>query len=247
MHEHSIDVVRAIVLAAGNGDRFRDGTSRSKLLASVRGTPLLVRTLTTAWQAGITDAHVVVGYDADHVSAAARDGAPAGLNLHFHYNREWRQENGLSVLAARAHIADEPFAVLMGDHIVDTRVLKRLLRIQSGPDETLLCIDRTPADPAIAAEATKVKMDGDRISAIGKTLDRYDALDTGTFSCRPSLFDALEASCASGDSTLSGGIARLAQQGLVRGVDIGFSSWFDIDTVVDLALAERLVEPAPAA
>ncbi len=247
MEERTDCVFRAVILAAGNGDRFRDGTSRSKLLASVRGTPLLVRTLTTAWQAGITHAHVVVGYDADNVTAAARDGVPPGMKLHLHFNRDWRQENGLSVLAARAHVGDEPFLLMMGDHIVDTRVLKRLLRIQSRPDETLLCIDRSPADPAVAAEATKVRLDGDRISAIGKSLDAYDALDTGTFSCRPCLFNALEASCAGGDSTLSGGIARLAARGLVRGVDIGLASWFDIDTVVDLALAERLVQPAPAA
>ena len=246
MSEHGVRVVQAIILAAGNGDRFRDGSSHSKLLASVQGTPLLVRTLTTAWQAGITDAHVVLGYDADHVRAAARDGAPAGMNLHFHFNGEWLQENGLSVLAARAHVGNDPFALLMGDHIVDTHVLKRLLRIHSGPDETLLCVDRSTADPAIVAEATKVRMEGERITAIGKTLDRYNALDTGTFSCRSSLFDALEASCASGDSTLSGGIARLAAQGLVRGIDIGQASWCDIDTVVDLAFAEQLVERAAA-
>ena len=164
------------------------------------------------------------------------------MDLHFHFNPEWRQENGLSVLAARAHVGDEPFALLMGDHIVDTGVLKRLLSIHSGPDEAFLCIDRSTADPEVAAEATKVRLDGDRISAIGKTLACYDALDTGTFLCRSSLFDALEASCAEGDSTLSGGIARLAEQGLVRGVDIHGASWCDIDTVVDLATAERLVE-----
>ena len=238
-------VATAIILAAGNGDRFHDGSRHSKLLTSVRGTPLLVRTLTNAWRAGITDAHVVTGYDAARVRAAARAGAPAGLNLHFHFNRRWQQENGLSVLAARAHVGDEPFALLMGDHIVDIGVLKRLLHTPSRAGEALLCIDRGTADPAVVAEATKVRLDGDRVSAIGKTLDAYDALDTGTFVCRPSLFDALEASCAHGDSTLSGGIARLAQLGLVRGVDIGAASWCDIDTVFDLATAERIVEGIP--
>jgi choline kinase len=246
MDEQSVRVVQAIILAAGNGDRFCDGSSHSKLLAPVRGTPLLVRTLTTAWHAGVTDAHVVVGYDADHVCATARAGAPAGMTLHFHFNHEWHQENGLSVLAARAHVGDEPFALLMGDHIVDTHVLKRLLSIHSGQDETLLCIDRSVADPAVVAEATKVRLDGDRISAIGKALTSYDALDTGTFLCRSSLFTALDASCASGDSTLSGGISRLAEQGLVRGVDIGDASWCDIDTVLDLAMAEQIFERAPA-
>jgi 1L-myo-inositol 1-phosphate cytidylyltransferase len=245
MDEHALGVDTAIILAAGNGDRFRDGSPHSKLLTSVRGTPLLVRTLTNAWHAGITNAHVVIGYDAAHVRTAARAGAPAGMNLHFHFNRHWQQENGLSVLAASAHVGDAPFALLMGDHIVDIGVLRRLLGTHSKADEALLCIDRSPADPEVAAEATKVRLDGDRISAIGKTLDAYDALDTGTFLCRSSLFDALEASCADGDSTLSGGIARLAEQGLVRGVDIGDARWCDIDTVLDLAVAERLVERTP--
>jgi 1L-myo-inositol 1-phosphate cytidylyltransferase len=238
-------VRQAIVLAAGNGDRFRNGSSHSKLLADVGGMPLLIRTLTTAWQAGITDAHLVVGYDAETVSAAARSGAPAEMNVHCHFNEEWHKENGLSVLAARAYMNGEPFALLMGDHIVDPEVLGRLLRTRSGPSEALLCIDRQPAEPAIADEATKVRLDGDRISAIGKTLERYDALDTGVFLCRASLFDALDASCAAGDSTLSGGIARLAREGLVRGVDIGEARWCDIDTIVDLAAAERLVERSP--
>jgi CTP:molybdopterin cytidylyltransferase MocA len=35
-------VRRAIVLAAGNGDRFRNGSSHSKLLTPIAGTPLLI-------------------------------------------------------------------------------------------------------------------------------------------------------------------------------------------------------------
>ena len=38
-------VDEAIVLAAGNGDRFRQSSPRSKLLTPIAGTPLLSRTL----------------------------------------------------------------------------------------------------------------------------------------------------------------------------------------------------------
>ena len=55
-------------------------------------------------------------------------------------------------------------------------------------------------------------MDGDRITAIGKDLGAYDALDTGLFVCSPTLFDALDARDAGGDTTLSGGIRQLAAQ-----------------------------------
>jgi choline kinase len=84
-------------------------------------------------------------------------------------------------------------------------------------------------------------MTGPRITAIGKDLVSYDALDTGLFVCAPSVFDALEVSRASGDTTLSGGIRQLAAQGLMRGVDIGDASWHDIDTMADLEAAANLL------
>jgi choline kinase len=82
------------------------------------------------------------------------------------------------------------------------------------------------------------------VTAIGKTLDPYDALDTGLFLCQSSVFDALDESCRAGDSTLSGGIRRLAARNLVRGVDIGDAPWWDVDTVADLATAQRIFTPA---
>ena len=240
-------VRQAIVLAAGNGDRFRNGSAHSKLLTPVAGTPLLIRTLTSAHRAGISDAHIVLGYDAEHVRALAESAAPPDLHLHFHVNHEWYRENGVSVLAARSSIRERAFALMMGDHIFEPQVLERLLQEPRTTDEALLCVDRQtghrddPISEIRATEATKVRLRGDRVTAIGKTLHPYDALDTGLFVCDPSVFEALSEACASGDSTLSGGIRRLASRGLVRGVDIGSAGWCDIDTVADLAIAEQLV------
>src|SRR4051794_32131419 len=97
-------VQRAIVLAAGNGDRFQSGSRHSKLLATVSGISLITRTLTSAAEAGIAEAHVVLGYDAAMVRAVATGEAPRGLRIHFHVNHQWHQENGLSVLRARDQI-----------------------------------------------------------------------------------------------------------------------------------------------
>jgi hypothetical protein len=42
----------------------------------------------------------------------------------------------------------------------------------------------------------------------------------------------------------------LASRGLMRGADVGAATWYDIDTVADLATAETLLasrpEPEPA-
>jgi 1L-myo-inositol 1-phosphate cytidylyltransferase len=237
----------ALVLAAGNGDRFRNGTKRSKLLTPVAGTPLLIRTLGSARRAGITDAHLVLGYDADHVRALATSAAPAELTLHFYLNPDWHEENGRSVLQARDGLAAQTFALLMGDHIFEPRTLESLVRAARGDGEVLLGVDRHTRDRAVVDEATKVRIAGDRVTAIGKTIVPFDALDTGLFVADGSLFGAVGDACAAGDTTLSAGIARLAAAGRVRGVDIGRSPWCDVDTISDLRVAEAMAASVPAA
>jgi len=237
----SVPVRDAIVLAAGNGDRFQNATRRSKLLQPLLGQPLILRTLATAADAGIRSFHVVIGYQADAVREVVERGAPAGTSLHFTFNPDWHLENGVSVLAARPRLRSRRFALLMGDHVFEPGVLARLLQLQVGQDESLLGVDARAVAPEVAAEATKVRLDGDRITAIGKDLTRHDALDTGLFVCAPALFDALDVARRGGDTTLSGGIRQLAARGLMRAADVGAASWCDIDTLADLAAAESLL------
>ena len=235
-----VPVRDALVLAAGNGDRFQSGTGQSKLLQPLLGKPLIVRTLETARDAGITAFEVVVGYQAEAVRRAIERGI-RGVSIHFSINPDWHLENGVSVLAARHRLAHRRFALLMGDHLFEAHVLTRLLRTPADEHESLLAVDRSATSPERVAEATKVRMRGDRIVAIGKNLPMYDALDTGLFVCAPALFPALDASRAQGDTTLSGGIRHLATRGLMRGVAIGNATWHDIDTMSDLETAESLL------
>jgi choline kinase len=240
-----IPVTDAVVLAAGNGDRFQHATRGSKLLQSIGGEPLLLRTLRTAAAAGITAFEIVIGYEAAAVRQAIAPRLPAGTTAHFTINPEWHLENGVSALAVRHRLGERRFALLMGDHLFDPAVLARLRRHPVRPGESLLAIDTRPASPERAAEATKVRLDGDRIVEIGKDLAAYDALDTGLFLCAPVLFEALEEAQSAGDTTLSGGIRRLAARGLMRGVDIGDAAWYDIDTPEDLDAAEGLLAALP--
>jgi 1L-myo-inositol 1-phosphate cytidylyltransferase len=230
--------VNAIVLAAGNGDRFHNRTRDSKLLHPFLGQPLLLRTLDTARDAGVDAITVVLGYQADRVRALVESALPPHVKISFALNPNWRLENGVSVLAARPFIAADRFAVLMGDHVFEPAVLRRLLQFSMHRDESVLAVDARPVAPAVAAEATKVRRDDSRIVAIGKDLVDYDALDTGMFVCSPLLFDALETSRRLGDTTLSGGIRQLAARGLMRAAEVGDATWCDIDTVSDLEAAE---------
>ena len=246
--EHTLTriVSRAVILAAGTGDRFHNPTHDSKLLQPLLGRPILLRTLEAAREAGIRSATLVLGYQADRVRALAESGAPDGLALTFVVNPEWPLENGVSALAARASMGRDRFALLMGDHVFEPPVLQRMLRLDVGPDESLLAIDARPVSREQADEATKVRREGSRIVAIGKGLPDYDALDTGVFVFAPVLFDALVRSRDAGDTTLSGGVRLLAALGLMRGVEIGDATWCDIDTLSDLAAAESALG-APSA
>jgi 1L-myo-inositol 1-phosphate cytidylyltransferase len=237
----SVPVRDALVLAAGNGDRFHNGSRQSKLLQPILGQPIILRTLESARDAGITAIEVVVGYQADSVRAVIEDSAPPGISVHFSHNPEWHLENGVSVLAARERLGDRRFALLMGDHLFEPPVLTRLLEAPASVDDSLLAVDSRPVTGDAAAEATKVRMTGERIVAIGKDLTEYNAIDTGLFVCSPGLFGALDRARAGGDTTLSGGIRQLAERGCMRGVDIGNAAWYDIDTMADLVAAEGLL------
>ena len=94
-----------------------------------------------------------------------------------------------------------------------------------------------PGDPPdVAAEATKVRMSGDAHHG-----DRQGARYATTrwtpacSSARRRCSGRSTTPRASGDTTLSGGIRQLAARGLMRGVDVGAATWYDIDTMADLA------------
>jgi 1L-myo-inositol 1-phosphate cytidylyltransferase len=244
----SVALTRAVILAAGNGDRFKNDEHHSKLLHPVAGQPLIVRTLQRAATAGISSFCVVVGFEADRVRSLVESHQPRGTSVDFVYNPDWHVENGISALAAREYCDGRNFALLMGDHLFDTAVLRRVLGMAVPAGDSVLAVDSLPSDPSIAAEATRVRMKGGRITAIGKNVDPWDALDTGVFVFAPSVFDALDEARAAGDTTLSAGVQRLAARGRMIGADIPGASWCDVDTMADLDAAETLVraEPEPA-
>ena len=230
----------AVVLAAGNGDRFLKVDHHSKLLHPVAGRPLILRTLETAAAAGISSFCVVLGFEAERVRAAITAEPIPGTHITFVHNPDWHLENGVSALAARDHCPAR-FALLMGDHLFDPLVLRRMLALDLAAEDSALAVDFQPADPALADEATRVRLDGDRITAIGKGIEPWDALDTGVFVFSDVLFHALEEARAAGATTLSAGVQRLAARRLMRAHDIAGASWCDVDTLADADAAETLL------
>lgn len=222
----------AVVLAAGAGSRLRS-VAPVKPLVPVAGRPLLLRVIDALRAAGVGRVTVVVGHAAAEVAAVVAQ-VPDTLTVE---NPAWgRAPNGVSVLAARAHIREGTLLV-MGDHLVSPQLLQRL--VAQGPvrDGVVLAVDRRLGHPAVdEADVTRVRTREERIVDLGKDLRIYDAHDTGAFLVGSTLVAALE---HLDSPSLSDGVRRLARDGRALARDIGDAFWLDVDDPRALALAER--------
>jgi CDP-L-myo-inositol myo-inositolphosphotransferase len=235
MTEHARDITQALVLAAGRGRRLNH--DQPKPLFPLLGVPLLARSLFTLEAAGITDAYVVLGHNADEVRAAIDGIDRLKIRIHWLYNPDWERANGLSVLTAES-LLDQPFVLAMGDHLFEAASIEVLTDGAGSLQGIDLLVDRQHLNGEHdLAEATKVRLDGDRIVEIGKSLDPFDGLDTGLFLASPEIFEALREAGAEGEESLSDGVQKLAASGRARAVDGGELFWHDIDEPEDARVA----------
>jgi choline kinase len=234
-------IKQCLILAAGNGRRIATVSGNDpKPLVPVRGTPLLEHALLSAQQAGIEKFFVVVGYRGDVVRRWF-DSSGFEVRVTWIENVHYQRDNGVSVLQAR-DLLHGSFLLLMSDHLFEPQTAKRLLRQPVSDDEVLLAVDRKIHEVFDLEDATKVRLDGEHIVDIGKTIARYDALDTGMFLCGPAIFEKLESAKMNGNCSLSDGMRKLARERKFRAFDIGAAHWQDVDTPESLAYAEAIFQ-----
>ncbi len=234
----------ALIIAAGFGSRLRE-LSDSKPLTPVCGVPLIELGVRQAAAAGVRRVVVVTGHQADKVEAFLPDLANrTGIEIVAQRIDDWSKPNGYSVMAGAARISGN-YLLMMSDHIFAAEILQQLAR-QHGDDRGVtLAIDHRTDSPLVDPDdATWVKLD-DRgfITAIGKTIPSYDAVDCGAFLATPELAAAIAAAIDEGKSgSLSDGMQRLANAGRAATMDIGTDPraawWLDVDDPRAHAIAE---------
>ena len=235
-------VDQCLILAAGNGSRIASVASGvPKPLVPLRGVPLLEHVMTSSREAGIERFVIVAGYRADLIRRWLSDRSMRGISVTLIENLEYQKANGLSALAAKTEL-NQPFLLLMSDHIFEPKTARGLLRQPLADDEVILAVDSKIDRVFDLDDATKVQRKANYIVGIGKDLPSYDALDTGMFLCSPALFDRLEAARNNGDCSLSDGMRRLAQDWKLRAFDIGDGHWQDVDSPQALAHAEEIFD-----
>lgn len=232
--------MKCLILAAGKGSRLWQ-RGNSKPLIRLLGIALIERTIRSALEAGIDDFYVVSGYHGGQVRRFLDNLASRCATTITHViNNDWQDGNGLSVLAAKEHLA-EPFVLLMADHLFDPSILRDLAAQTPCDGEITLAVDYNTANPLVDLEdVTRVRSENKRLTEIGKGLEKFDGFDTGIFLCTPAIFDGVEQSVAEHqDSSLSGGVRCLAAQGRVKVFDIDGRFWCDTDNPQDMDNAEN--------
>lgn len=233
-------VRQTVILAAGNGSRL--SATRSGLpkpLVKVAGRALIDHALAHAAAAGCEEALVVTGNGAEQLSAHL-EGARNPLAVRLIHNQRYHDPNGVSLLAAAPFVTGR-FFLQMADHVFARPVLSLLAAQAAAPIDCLrLLVDFHPIG-LDEDDATKVTVRDGRITAIGKDLRKYDAVDTGCFLLDQRVFGALREVAKVEPPSVTLGMRRLITTGELAAVALSGVRWTDVDTPEDYAKAELLL------
>jgi choline kinase len=239
------DTHQTVILAAGLGSRLGSAEAGvPKPLIEVGGAPLIAQALEHAEASGCREAIVVIGYQGAKVRAAV-EALLTPLTIRFVETPDPNAPNGHSLLAAEP-LAAQRFFLQMVDHLYAEAVLPLLDEGPPYPREAgRLLVDRAPVGLDLD-DATKVRVDGNRIIAIGKGVEPWDAIDTGCFVLTAAVFDALREVPAAEPRTVSSAMRVLVGRRALFAIDIGSVRWADVDTPADRESAERLLASTAA-
>jgi choline kinase len=242
---HSRIVTQTVILAAGHGSRLNNGDDTPKPLVNVGGAPLIAHALAHACASGCTSAVLVIGHQGEQIRRAVETNRSGlnGMRVQFIVNPRTAEPNGISLLAAES-VAESTFFLQMVDHVFQGVVMPHLIADPLAAGEAgRLLVDRSPRGIDLT-DATKVRLAGPSIVAIGKQVDPWDAIDTGCFVLTHAVFDALRRVHASEPRTVSSGMRQLAAMGSLGAVHLDGIPWVDVDTPADRDAAEELLAEA---
>jgi len=221
--------MKCLIIAAGQGSRLKS-KGKVKPLVPLLGVPLIERVIRSAIEGGADEFYVITGYEREQVSNFLQQLAKR-LNVPIIpiQNDDWQKENGFSVLKAR-DVMEEPFLLLMADHLFDPAIIQLLQKQPFNDGDVLLAVDTDKNNPLVDMEdVTKVCIENGHIINIGKTIDDFNGFDTGIFLCSQAIFEALESACKiHNDTTLSAAIRVLAEDKHAISVQTN-RFWIDVD------------------
>jgi len=234
--------MRAIILAAGRGDRvYPLSRDMPKCLLRINGQTLLERMIGQLRAAGIRDITIVVGHCADRITSLefVRDDP----HISCLFNPDYARTNTIYSLWLAADLVGDGFVLVDGDLICEDRVVQQLV---AAPHPDVLAAD---SGGVWGMEEVKVRWDAEqRIVAIGKDLDprSADAESIGLY--RFSCAGARRFLRGVEELVLAGQRMDFYEEGLqpclheldLRAIDVTGARWVEIDFITDYAQAIEL-------
>jgi UTP--glucose-1-phosphate uridylyltransferase len=243
-------VRKAIIPAAGWGTRFLPATkAQPKEMLPIVDKPSIQYIVEEAVASGIEDIIIVTGKNKraieDHfdraveLEAVLREKGDYDLiqlvedisnmvDIHFVRQKEARGL-GHAVYCARKFVGDEPFAVLLGDDLIESRVpcLRQLLDVYEECGSTILAVQQVPLpdvkkygiiDPADLEDVSAAKAVNKRLIRVRDLVEKPAVEDApsryaviGRYIITPEIFDILGATLpgASGEIQLTDALRSL--------------------------------------
>ncbi|WP_026313813.1 UTP--glucose-1-phosphate uridylyltransferase GalU [Actinomadura flavalba] len=216
-------VLKAVVPAAGLGTRFLPATKATpKEMLPIVDKPAIQYVVEEAVDAGLTDVLMITGRNKrsieDHFDrayeleealeakgdddrlASVRESADLAI---MHYVRQGEPKGlGHAVFCARQHVGNEPFAILLGDDMIDARdpLLRRMIEVRQRHGGSVVALmevepDQVSAYGSAAIEATD-EDDVVRITDLVEKPPEGEApsnwIIIGRYVCDPEVFNVLE-------------------------------------------------------
>jgi len=112
--------MRAMILAAGRGERLRPLTDRTpKPLLEVGGKPLIAHHLERLAASGFVQVVVNLGWLGEQISSTLGNGSDFGLEIHYSHEPPGALETAGGIVQALPLLGDSPFLVVSGDILCD--------------------------------------------------------------------------------------------------------------------------------
>jgi UTP--glucose-1-phosphate uridylyltransferase len=244
-------ITKAVIPAAGLGTRFLPATkAMPKEMLPVVDTPAIQYVVEEAVRAGLSDLLMVTGRNKNalenHFDRATElealleakgdqrrlDAVLRSTNLAtLHYVRQ-RDPLGLghAVLRAQMHVGHEPFAVLLGDDLIDERdvLLERMIAVHDMKNATVIALMEVEPEAAhLYGIATVEATDLDDVVKVTSLVEKpatgtapSNLAVIGRYVLQPEIFPILEATKpgSGGEIQLTDGLNALATGDIAGGV-----------------------------
>ena len=247
-HQNSIRM--GVLLAAGKGLRLHPLTrNKPKCLVKVNGRSILERLITTLNAGGIDRLVVVTGYR-DTMIRDFLGHHRGGIAVSYVYNGLYGTTNNIYSLYLARNMIDAPFLLMESDIVFQPSLLRKM----TVPDRIAI------ADLSAWMNGTTVVMDGrNRVKAFqtnvpenpGPTVKKTVNLYSFSLASWEKIEKQLKKEIAGGSvgDYYETVFKTLVDKGRIalQGVLFDAGAWYEIDTVDDLAAAEKLFSPSAVA